>query len=171
MVTRLFEDRLEAFLGLDAYFNCHGEPRGRWPATGLLRGDLRRPRPTGIKRLNFGEAVCGTVGLLRNAPWSPTDIQNSDDEKSFRSSKALGIRAYACNPAHGGRPSARHPSRLRPEIETGFSGRRARIPRGGSATYVAPRQKSGSGFLNERKKKRRAGPPGTEAPRPLSQSE
>jgi PAS domain S-box-containing protein len=49
-----------------------------------------------ITRLEFGQAVSGTVALLRQ-PMVKNDVQRSDDP-SVQLIKSLGIRAYACNP-------------------------------------------------------------------------
>jgi GAF domain-containing protein len=49
-----------------------------------------------ISRLEFGQAVCGTVALHRQ-PVVATFIQQSDDPK-VQLVKSFGIRAYACNP-------------------------------------------------------------------------
>jgi signal transduction histidine kinase/ActR/RegA family two-component response regulator len=49
-----------------------------------------------IRRLEFGQAVCGNVALHRR-PITATFIQQSDDPK-VQLVKSFGIRAYACNP-------------------------------------------------------------------------
>jgi len=53
-----------------------------------------------ITRLEFGQAVCGTVALHRR-PIVATYIQQSDDAK-VQLVKSFGIRAYACNPLLAG---------------------------------------------------------------------
>jgi PAS domain S-box-containing protein len=49
-----------------------------------------------ITRLEFGQAVCGTVALRRE-PIVVNHIQQSDDPK-VQLVKSFGLRAYACNP-------------------------------------------------------------------------
>jgi len=53
-----------------------------------------------MRRLEFGQAVCGTVPLHRR-PITATFIQQSDDPK-LQLVKSFGIRAYACNPLLAG---------------------------------------------------------------------
>jgi PAS domain S-box-containing protein len=53
-----------------------------------------------IGRLQFGQAVCGTVAL-RRAPLTVTSIQDSDDPK-VQLVKSFGIRAYSCSPLLAG---------------------------------------------------------------------
>jgi PAS domain S-box-containing protein len=53
-----------------------------------------------IRRLEFGQAVCGNVALHRR-PITATFIQQSDDPK-VQLVKSFGIRAYACNPLLAG---------------------------------------------------------------------
>ena len=60
---------------------------------------FRRGRPA-ITRLEFGQAVCGTVALRRR-PIVATHIQQSD-EPMVQLVKSFGIRAYACNPLLAG---------------------------------------------------------------------
>ena len=98
MVTRLFET-VSRHLGLDAYFNFMVNPEADGLQLDSCAG-ISEAEANGIKRLNFGEAVCGTVGLLRT-PIVATDIQNSDDEK-VQVVKGFGLRAYACNPLMAG---------------------------------------------------------------------
>ncbi|MBI3650513.1 MAG: PAS domain S-box protein [Acidobacteria bacterium] len=49
-----------------------------------------------IQRLEFGQAVCGTVALCRT-PIVATFIQDSDDQMT-QLVKSFGIRAYTCSP-------------------------------------------------------------------------
>jgi PAS domain S-box-containing protein len=49
-----------------------------------------------ISRLEFGQAICGTVALERRSIVA-THIQQSGDPKA-QLARSLGIRAYACNP-------------------------------------------------------------------------
>ena len=57
---------------------------------------FRRLTARSISRLEFGQAICGTVALLHR-PLVATDIQNSTDPKT-QLAKSFGIKAYACNP-------------------------------------------------------------------------
>lgn len=98
MVTRLFET-VSRHLGLDAYFHFMVNPK----ADGLYLDSctgISEAEAQGIKSLHFGEAVCGTVALLKK-PIVATDIQNSADEK-VQVAKSFGLRAYACNPLMAG---------------------------------------------------------------------
>jgi signal transduction histidine kinase/CheY-like chemotaxis protein len=94
MVRGLFE-RIKGALGLDTYFNYvvdeSGDALRLASYTGIPEATAR-----GIVRLEFGEAICGTVAL-RCQPWVATFIQQSDDPKA-RLVKSFGIRAYACHP-------------------------------------------------------------------------
>ena len=49
-----------------------------------------------LSRLEFGQAVCGTVAVQRE-PLTATFIQQSDDPR-VQLVKSFGLRAYACNP-------------------------------------------------------------------------
>jgi signal transduction histidine kinase len=49
-----------------------------------------------IDRLEFGQAICGTVARMR-APLTVGNIQESDDPK-VQLVKSFGIRAYSCSP-------------------------------------------------------------------------
>ncbi len=53
-----------------------------------------------IARLEFGQAICGTVALHRQ-PLAMACIQQSDDPK-VQLVKSFGIRAYVCNPLMSG---------------------------------------------------------------------
>ena len=87
--------KLAGPLGVDAYFNymvneagdalrlesCHGVPESDLPQ---------------LRRLEFGQAVCGTVALGRK-PIVAAFIQHSV-EPMVQLVKGYGMRAYACNP-------------------------------------------------------------------------
>ncbi len=98
MLRRLF-DKIGPNLQLDTYFNFMVDEAG----TGLrlasctgITDDVARS----ISRLEYGQAICGNVALLRQ-PIVATHIQQSDDPKAALV-KTFGIRAYACNPLLAG---------------------------------------------------------------------
>ncbi len=86
-------------LGLDAYFNFVVNEAGdalrlaSW--AGVPEETARR-----ISRLEFGQAVCGTVAVERR-PVVATRVQQSDDPK-VRLVRSFGVRVYACNPLLAG---------------------------------------------------------------------
>jgi PAS domain S-box-containing protein len=94
MVLGLFE-RVSGELGLAAYFNFMVNDAGDALRLDSCAGipDAERRR---IARLEFGQAVCGTVAQERR-PIVVTDVQHSDDPR-VQLVKGYGIRAYACNP-------------------------------------------------------------------------
>ncbi|SIO29544.1 PAS domain S-box-containing protein [Singulisphaera sp. GP187] len=98
MVTRLFEI-VSRHLELDAYFNFMVNAEADGLELDSCAG-ITETEAQSIKRLGFGEAVCGTVGLLRK-PFVAAEIQNSDDEK-VQTVKGFGFRAYTCNPLMAG---------------------------------------------------------------------
>lgn len=98
MLRRLF-DKIGPNLQLDTYFNFMVEDGG----TGLrlasctgITDDVARS----IAHLEYGQAMCGNVALLRQ-PIVATYIQQSDDPKTALA-KSFGIRAYAGNPLLAG---------------------------------------------------------------------
>jgi PAS domain S-box-containing protein len=94
MMRTLFA-KIAPHFGLDTYFNFMvnetGEALYLKSCTGVPQEDM-----AGLQRLEFGQAVCGTVAQ-RRVPIVATDIQRSLDPK-VRLVKGYGIRAYACNP-------------------------------------------------------------------------
>ncbi len=86
-------------LGLDTYFNFMVDETGDalrlLSCVGIPEEACRK-----FARLEFGQAVCGTVALRRE-PIAASFIQQSDDPK-VQLVKPLGIRAYACNPLMAG---------------------------------------------------------------------
>ncbi len=87
--------RIGPHLGADAYFNYMVDEAGdalRLASCAGIPEDAARA----VARLEFGQAVCGTVAALRR-PLAVAFIQQSDDPKVQRV-KSFGIRAYACNP-------------------------------------------------------------------------
>lgn len=98
MVFDLF-NTVSQRLGLDGYFNFMVAEDGtalRLDSCAGIPEDAKR----GIQRLEFGQAVCGTVALTRQ-PRIATDIQSSADPL-VQLVKSFGFRTYACNPLLAG---------------------------------------------------------------------
>src|SRR5207244_341779 len=98
MVRGLFE-RIREPLGVDAYFNYMVSESGdalTLASCGGIPDDTART----ITRLELGQAICGTVALIRQ-PIVATQIHLSDDPK-VQLVKSFGVRAYACNPLMAG---------------------------------------------------------------------
>ena len=94
MLRELFA-KISAHVGADVYFNYLVNDSGdglRLASCGGISVETAR----NIDRLQFGQAICGTVALQRQ-PIVVSHIQRSDDPK-VQLVKSLGIRAYACNP-------------------------------------------------------------------------
>ena len=98
MMRGLFA-KLAPHFGLDTYFNFMVDETGE---ALRLESCVGIPDETArdIRRLEFGQAVCGTVALRREAI-AATFIQQSDDPK-VQLVRGFGIRAYACNPLLAG---------------------------------------------------------------------
>jgi GAF domain-containing protein len=94
MLRGLFA-KIAPHLGLDTYFNFmvneSGDALRLESCAGIPEAEARK-----ITRLEFGQAVCGTVALHRR-PVVATFIQQSD-EPMVQLVKGYGVRAYACNP-------------------------------------------------------------------------
>jgi PAS domain S-box-containing protein len=94
MLRALFA-KIAPHLGLDTYFNFmvteSGDGLRLESCIGVSAEEARK-----IARVDFGQAVCGTVAL-RGQPIVMTHIQSSD-EPMVQLVKSFGIRAYACNP-------------------------------------------------------------------------
>jgi PAS domain S-box-containing protein len=82
-------------LGVDTYFNYVVAESGDQLRLSSCQG-VPADAVAGITRLDFGQAICGTVALRRQ-PLVATHIQESDEPVS-RLVKSFGIRAYACHP-------------------------------------------------------------------------
>lgn len=98
VVRGLYEKVSESF-GLSAYFNFMVNEEG----DALLLDSCAGVPPEverDIQRLEFGQAICGTVAQERRRLYV-SDIQNSDYEKASLV-KSFGIQAYACNPLMAG---------------------------------------------------------------------
>ena len=86
-------------LALDAYFNFMLSESGDSLALQSCLG-ISEDAARSIARLELGQAVCGTVALLKK-PMVATCIQDSVDPKT-RIVKQFGLRAYACFPLLSG---------------------------------------------------------------------
>jgi len=86
-------------LGVDAYFNFLENDGGDALRLASCEGIPVETART-ITRLEFGQAVCGTVALHRR-PVVATHIQGSN-EPIVQLAKSFGLRAYACNPLLAG---------------------------------------------------------------------
>jgi PAS domain S-box-containing protein len=82
-------------LGLDTYFNFMVDEEGSALRLHTCAG-IPAESASRLKRLNFGEAICGTVAQLRK-PMVATHIQDTDFEKAALA-RSFGLRAYACHP-------------------------------------------------------------------------
>ena len=87
--------RLSPHLGLDVYFNYMVKEESAALRLESFAG-IPEEEARGLERLEYGQAVCGTVALDRR-PMVATSIQQSDDPK-LALVKGYGIRAYACHP-------------------------------------------------------------------------
>lgn len=98
MMRGLFA-KIAPHLGLDAYFNFMVDETGdalrMESCFGIPDEEARK-----ITRLDFGQAICGTVAQRRE-PVTATFIQCSDDPM-VQLVKGYGIRVYACNPLMAG---------------------------------------------------------------------
>lgn len=82
-------------LDVDVYFNYLVNEGGDALRLASCQG-VPAETAQAIARLEFGEAICGTVALQRQ-PIVASHIDESDDPKT-QLVKSMGIRAYACNP-------------------------------------------------------------------------
>lgn len=98
MLRGLFE-KIRDSLSLDVYFNFMVNESGDALELVSTAGIDQQIVPT-ILRLEFGQAVCGTVALRRE-PIVATYIQQSS-EPMVQLVKGFGLRAYACNPLIAG---------------------------------------------------------------------
>ncbi len=94
MVQGLF-NKIAPHFGLDTYFNFMVNDAGDALRLESCAGITEEVART-ITRLEFGQAVCGTVALRRE-PIVATYIQESN-EPMTQLVKSFGIRAYACSP-------------------------------------------------------------------------
>jgi signal transduction histidine kinase len=94
MLRELFE-KIRDSLSLDVYFNFMVSETGDSLELVSTTG-IEAQTAKAISRLEFGQAVCGTVAL-RHQPIVATHIQQSS-EPMVQLVKGLGLRTYACNP-------------------------------------------------------------------------
>ncbi|MGE5224623.1 MAG: GAF domain-containing protein, partial [Omnitrophica WOR_2 bacterium] len=90
-----FFKRASQSLGLEVFVQYNVSSDGTHLELGKLAGFPERYHKI-LSRLEFGQAVCGTVAQTRR-PGIVTDVQNSKDRKT-RLIRKLGITTYACHP-------------------------------------------------------------------------
>jgi signal transduction histidine kinase len=94
-IVRDLFNKVAAHIGADTYFNfmvsADGEALELHSCAGVPEEILQS-----ISRLDFGQAICGTVAESHQ-PITANDIQNSDYDKAALV-RGLGIQTYACNP-------------------------------------------------------------------------
>ncbi|WP_447602583.1 PAS domain S-box protein [Nitrospira sp. Nam80] len=98
IVRELFP-RVAAHLGVDTYFNYMVNDQGDALDLHSYSG-VSEEIAHQIQRLEFGQAICGTVAKTRRAIVA-TDIQHSAYDKAALV-RSFGIQAYACNPLMSG---------------------------------------------------------------------
>ncbi len=98
MLQQVFR-KISPLLEVDTYFNFMVNETGDALRLQSCHGITAEQR-AGLGRLEFGQAVCGTVALQRQ-PRIACSIQSSDDPL-VQLVKGFGIRAYACNPLMAG---------------------------------------------------------------------
>lgn len=94
MLRSLFA-KIAPHLGLDCYFNYMVDETGEGLRLAACAG-IPSETASAMNRLEFGQAICGTVALSRQ-PMMAHRIQHLDDS-NVQLVKSLGIRAYVCNP-------------------------------------------------------------------------
>ena len=99
MILKLFE-KVSRELDVQGYMNFLVNETGDALRLDSYAG-IPEAAASQVLRLEFGQAVCGTVAQRRQ-PIHATSILQSDDEM-VQLLKTLGIRAYACNPLMAGR--------------------------------------------------------------------
>jgi PAS domain S-box-containing protein len=98
-VVRELFPTLAEHVGVDAYLNYMVNEKG--DALSLHSyGGIPEERAREIKRLEFGQAICGTVAKT-GRPIAAFDIQHSDYDKAALV-RSFGIQAYVCNPLLSG---------------------------------------------------------------------
>ena len=98
MVRQLFA-KVASHLGVDTYLNYMVNPDGDALSLHSCAG-ISEHTANEMRRLEFGQAICGTVAQLRR-PLVATDIQTTHFDKADLA-RGLGIQAYACNPLMSG---------------------------------------------------------------------
>ena len=92
-------DRLATLLDLEIYVHFALAPDGTHLELAASHG-LTQDQRDALRRLEFGQAVCGTVAQTCR-PIIVTDVQNSRDPLT-EAIRALGITAYVCHPLFTG---------------------------------------------------------------------
>lgn len=94
LLASLF-DRIAAHLGLEVYFNFLVSPDGSHLTLASCAG-VPADRIPGLQRLDFGQAVCGTVARDRTG-MTVEDVCSRDDPMTALI-REFGITAYSCYP-------------------------------------------------------------------------
>ncbi|HYG64091.1 MAG TPA: ATP-binding protein [Thermoanaerobaculia bacterium] len=94
LLAALFE-RISEELGLEVYLHFLVDPDGRSLTLSSCAG-LPAAEIPGLRRIEFGEAVCGTVALEQRGRVAE-DVQASTEELHDLI-RSMGITAYACHP-------------------------------------------------------------------------
>ena len=124
MLRELFA-RIGPHVGVDVYFNHVVDESGDALRLASCEG-IAVDTARAIARLEFGQAVAGTVALRRQ-PIVVTSIQQSDDAQ-VRLLKSFGIRACVCHPLVAETRAARH-AVLRQPDQGPLRARRGDLPR------------------------------------------
>ncbi|WP_367874663.1 PAS domain-containing protein [Luteolibacter sp. Populi] len=98
MLQRVFR-KISPLLEVDTFFNFMVDETGQALRLQSCHGITPEQR-AGLDRLEFGQAVCGTVAKTRE-PIVACSIHDSDNPL-VQLVKGFGIRAYACNPLIAG---------------------------------------------------------------------
>lgn len=88
-------DKVAAHLHIDTYFNFMAEEHEKVLTLHSFAG-VPAEVARGIGRVEFGQAICGTVALIRK-PIVASDIQHSTFDKADLV-RELGMQVYACFP-------------------------------------------------------------------------
>jgi PAS domain S-box-containing protein len=87
--------KVATHLGVDVYLNFmvgeQGDALYLHSFGGISVETARR-----IRRLEFGEAICGAVAQTK-CPIVATDVQHSDEDRA-QLARSLGVKCYACHP-------------------------------------------------------------------------
>lgn len=94
MLAGVFE-KIAPALQLDLYFNYMVDEGGDGLRLASFAG-VSDTQASAMRHMAFGQALCGTVAMQR-APIAATFVQLSNDPRAALI-KALGVRAYTCNP-------------------------------------------------------------------------
>ena len=98
MMRGLFA-KIAPHFGLDSYFNFMVDDEGQALRLESCLG-IPEELVRSIRRLEFGQAICGAVAVQRK-PITAAFLQESDDPRA-QLVKSLGIRVYVCHPLLAG---------------------------------------------------------------------